>query len=268
MRFDKRPSIPETKTGDRTPGACPACDGGWQTIQFNWQLALSEPQGDWGRYTRTLLRKKAFRRGSLYQCPRCAQAWYLDAAGELMTVVSPEKAGLLERWGASPQTLSDSHWLKAKLIGATPAHQLSNDPQYAEVPCRIQTRQGKKIDRCLIVFSSEPPLAEDPGSLVWPDEIAELEPSDFALPRFVRRSSCLSRETKPGSAPTAVETPDQKTFLLNWSVNFFDEDGVPGKNLALAKKNDKRARLVGEPLDRITYVRVDWSPRVGELLDF
>jgi hypothetical protein len=266
LRFDKRLPIPGKTPNDEAPGACPACDGGWRTIQFNWRLALAEPRGDWGRYTRTLLRKKTFRRGSLYGCPQCAQAWYLDAAQELMTVISKEKVVFLERWGSKPQTLLEALWLKAKLIGATPAHRLSNDPQYAEVPCRVQTYQGKKIDRCLIVFNLEPPLAEDQSNLLWPGEVAELEPSDFALPLSLRRASCLSRETKPGHAPTAVETPDQKHFLLNWSVNFFEEDGIPGKNLVLAKRIEKRARLVGEPLDQITYIPVDWSPRVGELL--
>ena len=272
MRFDKR--APNSfKTGnDGTPGACPACDGGWSTLQFNWRLALAEPLGDWGRYTRTLLIKKILRRGSLYECPRCRQAWYLDAAQEMMTVVSPARIHSLDQWGSSPQLLPEPLWPKAKAIGATPAHRLSNDNRYAEIPCRIQTRQGKIIDRCLLIFSSQPPLAGDPEKLIGIGEVTELAPSDLTLPLSVRRACCLSSESKPGEAATLARTADKKYFRLNWSVNFFDEGGIPGKDLALAAKSAKdrsiRAPLINEDLDKITVVMVDWSSRVGELLGF
>jgi hypothetical protein len=270
MRFDKRAPVPSKAGNDGTPGACPACDGGWSTLQFNWRLALAEPRGDWGKYTRTLLVRKILRRGSLYECPQCKQAWYLDAAQEMMTVVSPKKIHSLEQWGSAPQLLPESLWLKAKKIGATPAHRLANDPHYAEIPCRIQVRQGKTIDRCLLIFSPQPPLAPDPEKLFEVGEVAELEPSDFTLPLPVRRACCLSSESKPGEAATLARTADKKYFRLNWSVNFFDENGIPGKDLVLAEQpvqgRASRTPLINEDLGRITTVRVDWSPRVGELL--
>lgn len=183
-----------------------------------------------------------------------------------MTVVPEEKINLLERWGAGPQTLPESLWIKARAIGATPAHLKSLEKNYAEVPFRGLTLQGESFDKGLILFSLESPLTPAAGKIFLASDLSDIQPSDFALPAALRRASALSIESKVGFAPTPVQSPDGKTFLLNWTVNFFDRDGLFGKGIRPASSASKRSPIIEEALEKITLILADWSPRTIDLL--
>jgi len=270
MRFNKR--APKTKKAGGTDPqvGCPACDGGWRTIQFNWQVALSEPQGEWGRYPKTLLKKKSLKRGYLYECPACGQQWYLDGNNEIISILPEETASLVEEWDSKPLTLSPELWEKAKAIGATPPHQYTEDKNYAEVPCKVVTRQGETIDKALITFVTAPPLADYQQKARFIKDIADIQPSDYALPHSVRFAASHSNELR-GTGPTYVESSESGLFCLNWVVNFLDNKGTKGKNMALSAQSPNRrppkTPVINEALDKITFFIGDWSEKVRGLID-
>jgi hypothetical protein len=257
------------KSKDSLQLGCPVCDRGDTTVRFNWKLSLETPEGEYGRYTRTLFEKKALKAGRLFECPTCQRSWYLEGSWEMMCLVPEDKLSLVEEWGSAPLNLPPELMAKAGDIGATPSHQLSGEKNYAEVPCKVLTRQGDWIDKCLLAFKLSPPMEEYflPARLF--KDVADIQPSDYALPLEVRSASSLSAQVRPGRATTDVETAEGRRFLLNWTVNFFDRDGVQGKDLRLAAGKPKRGKgrvaLAAEPLKEITFFFGDWSENLREL---
>jgi hypothetical protein len=259
-------------TGNRKDSlqlGCPTCDRGDRIVRFNWKLSLETPEGEFGRYTRTLFEKKTLKAGRLFECPTCQRPWYLEGSGEMMSLVPEDRRSLLEEWGSTPLNLSPELMEKAGEIGATPAHQLSGEKNYAEVPCKVLTRQGEWMDKCLLAFKSSPPLEDYPLPSRLLKDVADIQPSDYALPLEIRSASSLSVQDKLGRATTLVESAESRRFQLNWTVNFFDREGIPGKDLRLAVGKPKRAKgrvpLAAEPLEQITFFFGDWSENLREL---
>ena len=162
MLFDDPFSNLAGQSGGGIRLGCPTCDRGDQTVRFNWKMAAEAPGGEFGRYTRTLQEKKPLKAGLLFECPTCQRPWYLDASREMISLVPDGKLSLLEKWGETPLSLPPELLEKARAIGATPAHQLSGEKNYAEIPCRVLTRQGVWIDKVLLVFKVSPPLEDYP----------------------------------------------------------------------------------------------------------
>jgi len=253
------------------PFGCPLCDGNEGLVQFNWRIARTQPESELAPYASSLSRKTNLKWGTLHLCPSCGRAWYLDGLQEKMTLVPEEKRDLLEEWSSSPLYLSPELWAKAKAIGATPAHVFSGDKTFAEVPCRVQTRQGEMLDKSLLTFKTVPPLEPYQKKIRLLKDVADILPSDFALPAPVRAASCRSQQEKIGRAPTWVESPEGRRFCLNWTVNFFDSKGFQGKGMRLASpqspKRKGRVAVLNEPMDDITFFIGDWSEKVRELLN-
>jgi len=250
------------------PAACPICDGARTTVRFNWRLAAETP-GEFNKYTRTLLEKKSLKSGFLFECPTCGQKWHLDSVREIMTVIPRDKVALVEKWDSAPSFLAPRLFEKAKAIGATAAHRNSLDQDYAEVPCRVLTHQGETIDKCLLSFRKGPPLENYGNSIRLAQEIADIHPSDYALPREVRTASSRSEETRPGRAWTRVESARGAAFNLNWTVNLFDWKGVLGKDIRLparkAENKPRRLPVIREPMEAITFFIADFNEKTPGL---
>lgn len=248
---------------------CPNCDRGDRTIRFDWKLALESPESDFGKYAQTLQEEKALRAGFLFQCPTCPQRWYLDPAREIMSAVPPERFELLLRWGSAPLSLSPVLLDKISLIGATPAHTLSAEKNYAEVPCRVRTAQGGWIDRCLVVFKAPPPLETFYKKVHLASDIADIEPSEFALAHPIRFNTSRSKEEKPGQFHTFVESKKSGPLALNGTVNFLDHKGSKGKDMLLAsgtpKPGKKRVPVIVEKPDKIAFFFADWTDSIRRL---
>ena len=252
-------------------GACPICDGADRTVRFNWRLSSETSQGEFKKYTRTLLEKNPLKVGFLFECPTCGQQWYLDGLREMMTVIPRNKTALIEKWNASPLFLSSDLFKKAKSIGATPVHQNSTERNYAEVPCKVLTRKGENIDKCLLLFRNGPPLESYGRAIGFIQDIADLTPSDYALPFEVRAASSQSKETRTGSALTPVESNQGVRFNLNWAVNFFDKKNIQGKDIHLLMLNpqNKRQRfpIISEPIGDITFFMGDFNENTSKLFN-
>ena len=268
LRFDKRAPKIQKAGGLASQPGCPACDGGWRTVQFSWKLALEEPLGEWGRYPRSLLRTRSLKKGFLYLCPACGQQWYLDDAMQVMSVLPDEKVKLLQEWDSAPLDLTPALFEKAKAIGAIGAHPLSGERDFAEVPCRALTFGNQWVDKCLLSFKTAPPTTSYQKKILFLKDIADIEPSEYALPLEVRAATCRSVETRTGFAPTYIESSKGRRFALNWTVNFFDKKDLKGSEMRLLEEKPGPGRLptVLEDTDAITFIIADWSEDVRDLI--
>lgn len=250
--------------GSLKPGTCPACAGDNRTIQFDWQVLLQgQPK---------LVLAQKFQFGSLLQCALCRQFWYLDAGEEKITFVPKDRVPLLKTWGTTPLSLSGELFQKAKTIGATPIHDLARRAQYAEVPCRAKTRDGRWADKCLLIFTDAPPLEPDFGDARLLEEVVDIEPSAYALPAKVRLATCHSKADEKGNARTWVRTDKDKLLSLNWTVNFVDYKKTKGSELTLVSEKDPTLKkkmgkmaLLQEPASTLTFFMGHWSKEISKL---
>jgi hypothetical protein len=256
-----------------TKNGCPTCAGENSTIQFNWKWA-QEVSGELGNAARYLKQKKKWKSGFLFECSSCGQPWYLDAAQEKMTFLSPDQTRLMEVWSDAALALTPELFKKCRAIGATPAHLHARQKQYAEVPCQVKTREGEWFDKCLITFSSTPPLEDFYGKARLISDIADIQTSAYALSTSLRLATSRSEPNEKGQALTIAETPEGKRLGLNWGINFVDRKGIQGQDLHLAdelspsdsKKKSGKLAILQEPIDSITFFIGDWSDEIRELL--
>ena len=224
---------------------------------------MAEPLGEVGKYARTLLKKKQMRLGLLYGCPVCAQDWYLDTRAEKMSMVPRDKLPMLEKWGSMPQVLPPQLWDKAKAIGATPAHVLSTENEFSEIPCKVRTQNGELIEKSILSFHTAPPLEPYQEKIHFFTDIVDIEPSDFALPLEIREACAKSAQGRGGRAMTFVESAQGKVFALNWVVNFLEWKGVRGGDIRLcppdAGRRLGRTPVVEEKTAEITFFIGDWA---------
>jgi hypothetical protein len=201
--------------------------------------------------------------GYLFKCGACGQKWWLSPERETMVFIPRDRLMLLERWSSQALALSPPLLAKARSIGATPGHHLATRRDHAEVPCRVRTQGGEELDKCLIVFGTDPPLGPSTKVPRLADEIADILPSPFALPKEVRLATTRSELDPRGRAPTWVLAPGERMLLLDWVVNFLDRRGLEGSSVRLAPKGTKgpkgRMPRCQEPED-LTVFLADWGP--------
>jgi hypothetical protein len=155
-------------------------------------------------------------------------------------------------------------------IGATPPHSRARQTRYAEVPCRVQTREGEWIEKCLLTFLSAPPLEDYYEKARLITDIADIEPSSYALPVPVRAATTRSQPDEKGQALTLVETSAGKRLYLNWNVNFVDRKNMKGQDFHLVesfsksqgKKKQGKLAVIREPFETLTYFIGDWSEEI------
>ena len=250
--------------GSLKPGACPACAGDSRTMQFDWQtLQQNRPRIDF---------VQKFHSGSLLRCGLCSQPWYLDEAKKKITFIPKDRLPLLKTWGTTSLSLSFELFQKAKSIGATPIHHLARNTQYAEVPCRVKTQNGRWTDKCLLVFADAAPLEPNFGNVRLLENLVDIEPSSYALPAKIRLATCYSEVDEQGKARTWVRTEKEKLLSLNWTVNFVDYKKTIGSELTLVPEKDPELKkkvgkiaLLREPIDSITFFLGHWSKEISKL---
>lgn len=247
------------------PG-CAACDGSNQATvySFDWDRAI-RGEGEDSKYPKFLRQENSNRRGARYACTACGTSWFLqeDSRGARMRRVPAACLAAFDAWYERPLVCPDSILEAAHGIGATPPDVYGNGRGEAWIPCRVDTRQGERIDFAMLRFSPQPPISRvDRKPEVMPvyrsvEEVAHISPSRFALPRRVRFRTAWVFEQRMNWAPTAVVSSRGRRFFLNGRTDFFHFDGVVGSDLRLAWRTDG-ARPAPDPTERLTIFCGDW----------
>ena len=240
-------------------GACPYCDE-HAVFAFNWACARTGKDPRLSALRSHLKREERLKFGRLYRCPDCDQAWYLDASAAMATRVPRAREALLRDWSSEPLPLTAPFAAALGAIGSVAGDRYGDRRVTDRIPCSIQFSDGAIEDPCLVLVTDFPPILETLTRVRLFRHVAQVRETEFALPLTVRSATRSAEERNMGFAPTAVEDPSGRMFLLNWSADVFDYDGVRGKDIQLSDRPwpvNPRPPVVSEPRDRITYVFVD-----------
>jgi hypothetical protein len=224
--------ISTSRLGEKA--TCDACGAG-KLLSFNWQYAQDAPKPEHRRDLSVFVHPVPLRFGSLYECGVCGQPWYLYGDPPFMNFVPPARMELIRRWNESEIALAPEHVRKLKAIGPTPPDIYGNRSQYCEVPCAVTTVDGARIELAVVSVQRHAPF-ERWRTCRLASEIAEVEPSWYALPQSVRVAASRAQEIRMGFAPTMVELPSGKAIALNWSQHFLVRPGTSAGDVRLSKR--------------------------------
>ncbi|WP_034924791.1 hypothetical protein [Gillisia sp. CAL575] len=238
---------------------CPNCDG---------RIYLTYNKSDLKRkflFENTKIAE--FKTTNIYRCSVCATAWYDHQ--DFDSLYSVEKDGLnkLLEWSSKKHELNTSIFTFLKEIGATPAN-FYGDKNQIEFPCKCVLNNDEEIDFCLIRFQNLPPFlnSTDYEKVFSVNDIKYIQRSNFALNKIIRKKSANAKELRNGFAPTAVKDPNDNYFVLNWTKNFFNMNGIVGSCLEYAEKHPHEKDMIYEDSKLyITYIIGDWNEELLKL---
>ena len=240
-------------------GSCRFCDERPVT-SFNWRIA-DEPQFAELRAIRSHLAREApLKWGTLLRCTECRQAWYLDGDSATATRVSAGDEPLLRRWSDTRLPLSPSHLTILRQIRSAGHDVYGNGRGYHTFPCAIRWPDGSLSDPSVLIVTDHPPVEDMYGEARLFDPAAAILESDYALPFDVRLATRRADELRMGFAPTAVEDGAGRLFLLNWSADVFDHDGVKGRDIRLSARPwsmDALPPMASAPESPVTFAFAD-----------
>ena len=102
------------------------------------------------------------------------------------------------------------------------------------IPCTATISNGDTFENSLILVTKVPPHRWYPiNKIRWASDIIEISPSQFALPIEVRGASYAKEEISMGFAPIDVIDSNGQRFTLGARSDFFNRNGVKGRNLTL-----------------------------------
>lgn len=236
---------------------CRICGAG-STISFNWEYAKTTNRPDARRDLSIFVSPQEMRWGTLFQCSSCGQPWYLDGNAQFMNFVPRERIGLIEEWNDHPIFIGSEHLAKLEEIGRTPPDLYGNGAQFYETPCGVVTKSGERIDLAIVSIQRHAPF-EDWRQYRLASEIETIYPSPYALPLPVRIATSRADEIRMGFAPTLVELPNEQAIILNWTQNFFVQEGCDANTIVLSEKrlDMKSPPEIYSPPKNITYFVAD-----------
>ncbi|QDT94815.1 hypothetical protein V144x_02470 [Gimesia aquarii] len=209
-----------------------------------------------------LQHNRALKFGHLYQCSECKLHWFLDDDGLNMHGVTLDKIDLLFEWSDSKYIPTVNQFKILNEIGATGADQYGNGRGTLYIPCRIDTVSGNSIDKALVLITKKPPIDDWRQTIILGNAVSDIEPSDYALPLTVRLANLNADEIRMGFAPTAVQSKDDRYFILNWTPYFFFYGPLLGKDISLCNAEFCYSSDIpiyqGIESDQIAFVYYDW----------
>lgn len=232
---------------------CPFCEEK-STVKYNFQNSLNE------------IKKLKF--GGILKCPKCRTSWFLDENKEFLNIILEENINMLKRWNNKKLKPSNKILQKLKDIGATPPDIYGNQKEFIRIPCKCRFINGEVLDKCIISFQKKPPLESDYNKnllkrIKYLDEIENIFPSKYALNKNLRVLTTQAKEIRMGFAPTRAKAPNGSHYILNWTTDFFDMDGIKGGKLIFVNnsevKHEREMIYDKTPYDDITYIIGDWD---------
>jgi hypothetical protein len=243
---------------DKTKIGCPRCAEGKKYISYRWNDAEAKKRG----YVDSLYEVKKLKVGSLHRCPKCNISWYLKTWGkgiQDMCFVEDVNLPLLEKWNNKKLTIPNSLLEKLKYIKATPLPWVSG---LIHVPCAIKLKTGGTLDFCLISIQKTPPLG---SQNILIDEVEDIFESEYTLSQKIRLATSLAEEETMMNAPTYAKDRENRFFNLQFEPEFFEKDGIKGKDLVLLEPKDfdflkekaSKEWVYSRP-KKIIYIIADW----------
>lgn len=175
---------------------------------------------------------QVLRNGKLYECSSCRKPWYLDRAHGWLNAIEPKQASVLLEWSSQKVVVPAPLREILNEIGGTPPYYYGHVNDDRAYPCGVVTRAGERMDIAIVRVSGDFPFWCRTARLV--KEIAGIYPSPFALPLDIRVATANARETRMGLAPTPIEMPDGRYFVLNYSPEFLVCPGYAAADARLA----------------------------------
>ena len=257
MRFSLLKSIKRLfDFNDHYPRAgCPACD--------NSRVICIDADSFDDNYAGPFNKIKQLKFGELIQCTICEQVLYKNTQEIYVDVVPKSRLADIEEWDAKKLSLSDEQLQTLLEIGATPSDNWANENMFS-IPCKCTLLSGEIIEHAIISIQQKPPIGllfyGDNGFL-WLDQVKSIEPSQAAFPLAIRIAASKSEEVRMGFSPTLVMAPNQQFYIINGAVNFFDQDGLKGKDFILVQ-NQRMHENQAIYANSVNTVRilVDWKP--------
>lgn len=188
----------------------------------------------------------------IYQCQDCQTVFWLEQYDhlpwgpeyELFHRLPTNGLDIIAEWNRKNLTPKPEFVKKAKEIG------LDRWGTGISVPCKIKTVENEEYDFAKVVFSTEIPAHQyyflPRVRLFFIDEILEISPSAFALPYDIR----ISKEIEVAEyIPIRIlEAPDNRKFVIDNYLGFFDFEDLSGKDMKLSNLTE-----IGE--EKVKYYR-------------
>lgn len=217
---------------------CPSCDG-HGSVGFGWDLSALDDDNELWMYVKRFHLVSNLRVGQLFRCPSCEQHWYLNGNKTFMTLVPADRLQSVEEWNSKTLQFSDEDLLRMKEIGATPPDLYGNGKGVIEIPCEVTDKQGNTYKQAFIRFQSNPPIDFWRDRWRLSDEIESFRASEYCLNQDVRLATSQAEEMKMGFCPTRVQDKSGNQYVVNWTQDFVDCDGLKGKDIILSTVESK-----------------------------
>ena len=238
---------------------CPNCG---TTKYFNFSM-----QEYRNNFKNTLEHHDICKYGRLFRCSKCYGYWFISDNNTVMEYVSENHIDTLRKWNKRNLIADKYIFEKLMSIGDTPPDIYGNFKEFVRIPCKCVMNGGQEIDFCIVSFQKTPPnyhqLAE--GNILFIDEVADVQESEYALSVKVRSKTSLAKEIRMCFSPTLVCAPDEKKFILNGITNFFDGYGYKGKDITLPEDDIQFSEKECIYYDKNTNRQITWV--IADLID-
>jgi len=175
--------------------------------------------------------------------------------------VPTERLDILNEWNENKLAIEDKHIRVLDAIGGTAQKHWMGYDFAISIPCAISTTSGERIDPAIIWITKRPPIDDFITHIRLYRNIDAIQPSRFALPMVVRRSTINAPEVSMGFSPTRVEANNGKPFILHWSTSLFNQNDITGSDILLSRKPfraDEHITIAKTDMDHATYFYADW----------
>jgi hypothetical protein len=239
---------------------CKVCDDPPHAA-FNWQYAQENRGQELHALFDQLKQVKDLKFGHLYACRLCGLNWVLDDDRYTMTRVPPDRQGVLNEWNENQLPIEQEQLRVLDAIGGTAPKCWMGHDRVVEIPCAITTGSGERIDPAVVWITKRPPIDDVTSRIRLYQNIAAVEPSQFALPMDLRRATVLAHEVRMGLAPTRVVATNGTPFVLHWATSLFYQNGIHGSEIRLSAKPfrmDKTVTIAETDFAHAVFFFADW----------
>lgn len=177
---------------------------------------------------------------TIVACPGCGSLWHKsryfrfpEDTSVTLKFIPADALHFVDEWERRKLSPTAAQLLVLKEIGATPPDAYTNGSEFIQFPCQVRLKSGRTIDCCTIVFSAVPPgIDGPPGEMpLFLDDVDEIRPSPYTLPRHVRYATTQAHEIRMSFAPTVVRLPTGGFHVFNWTTNFFATTKIKGSDI-------------------------------------